>query len=156
MIWLSFACQLDGRKNLVEIELNESLRRRQRELQVKLESLGEATSGNDTSTESLDARKRELRSLGISITAATKRSQGMCSVASSFIRPHAMHTRRRRQRCRETQHGAPRAAFSFGKWATATIGRQSKRDETAKEHRTVPCQEADVDGTQRRVQSQHS
>ncbi|KAH0832217.1 RecF/RecN/SMC [Lanmaoa asiatica] len=66
---------LDGRKNLVEIELNESLRRRQRELQVKLESLGEAASGNDTPAESLDARKREFRSLGTSITAATKRSQ---------------------------------------------------------------------------------
>ncbi|KAF9220475.1 RecF/RecN/SMC protein [Gyrodon lividus] len=67
--------EMDGRKNLLEIELNESLRRRQRELQVKLEAIGEAESGNGTSAESLDARKRELRSLGTSIAAATKRSQ---------------------------------------------------------------------------------
>lgn len=67
----------------MEIELNESLRRRQRELQVKLESLGEATNGDDTSTESLDARKRELRSLGNAIAAATKRSQGACCDTST-------------------------------------------------------------------------
>ncbi|KIJ60275.1 hypothetical protein HYDPIDRAFT_43407 [Hydnomerulius pinastri MD-312] len=67
--------ELDGRKNLLEIELNESLRRRQRELQVKLEALGEAESGGDTSAESLDARKRELKSLNASIATATKRSQ---------------------------------------------------------------------------------
>ncbi|KAI9568335.1 RecF/RecN/SMC [Boletus coccyginus] len=76
---------LDGRKNLVEIELNESLRRRQRELQAKLESLGEAANGNDTSAESLDARKRELRSLGTSIAAATKRSQGNVQTADKDV-----------------------------------------------------------------------
>ncbi|KIJ14906.1 hypothetical protein PAXINDRAFT_134132 [Paxillus involutus ATCC 200175] len=68
--------EMDGRKNLLEIELNESLRRRQRELQAKLEAIGEeAESGDGTSAESVDARKRELRSLGASIAAATKRSQ---------------------------------------------------------------------------------
>lgn len=73
----------------MEIELNESLRRRQRELQAKLESLGETANGNDTSAESLDARKRELRSLGTSIAAATKRSQGMRFHDFAFIRPYA-------------------------------------------------------------------
>ncbi|KAF8839572.1 RecF/RecN/SMC protein [Paxillus ammoniavirescens] len=68
--------EMDGRKNLLEIELNENLRRRQRELQAKLEAIGEeAESGDGTSPESVDARKRELRSLGASIAAATKRSQ---------------------------------------------------------------------------------
>lgn len=64
---------------MIEIELNESLHRRQRELQVKLETLGGTTNGSDASSESLDARKRELQSLGASITAATKRSQGRSS-----------------------------------------------------------------------------
>ena len=74
---------------MIEIELNESLRRRQRELQVKLEALGDTASGDNTSAESVDARKRELRSLGTSIAAATKRSQGMRFLISSSIAPHA-------------------------------------------------------------------
>ena len=116
----------------MEIELNESLRRRQRELQVKLESLGDAASGNDTSAESLDARKRELRSLGTSIAAATKRSHGMCF--HSFTVLPSSRKRRFRQRRREIKRGAPGTAFGVGKGAAATIGRQSERHETAKEH----------------------
>ncbi|KAH7885116.1 RecF/RecN/SMC [Phlebopus sp. FC_14] len=66
--------ELDGRKNLLEIELNEGLRRRLRELQVKFEYLGEAENG-ETVAETLESRKRELRSLAMSITASAKRAQ---------------------------------------------------------------------------------
>ncbi|KAI6114290.1 RecF/RecN/SMC [Pisolithus sp. B1] len=66
--------ELDGRKNLLEIELNEGLRRRHRELQAKLERLGEADSEDGGSKQSLESRLRELKSLGASINAATKRS----------------------------------------------------------------------------------
>lgn len=80
----------------MEIELNESLRRRQRELQAKLESLSEAAGGDTTSTESLDARRRELRSLGNMIAAATKRSQGM------YCGPFTVH------RCSREEHAQMR------------------------------------------------
>lgn len=66
--------ELDGRKNLLEIELNEGLRRRHRELQAKLERLGEADSEDGGSKQSLESRLRELKSLSASINAATKRS----------------------------------------------------------------------------------
>jgi len=72
--------QVDGRKNLLEIELNEGLRRRHRELQAKLESLGEAYSEGRASGQTLESRRRELKSQNASITAATKRSQGMSGV----------------------------------------------------------------------------
>ncbi|KAL4070010.1 RecF/RecN/SMC [Scleroderma yunnanense] len=67
--------EVDGRKNLLEIELNESLRRRHRELQSKLEILGEADSEGRAPGQTLESRRRELKSLSASITAATKRSQ---------------------------------------------------------------------------------
>jgi structural maintenance of chromosome 3 (chondroitin sulfate proteoglycan 6) len=91
---------MDGRKNLLEIELNESLRRRQRELQAKLEAIGEeAESGDGTSAESVDARKRELRSLGASIAAATKRSQGRHALVRASAQHYSTDYRRRGQGC---------------------------------------------------------
>lgn len=65
---------------MLEIELNEGLRRRHREFQAKLDSLGEADNEGRTSGEMLESRLRELKSLNASITAATKRSQGMSVV----------------------------------------------------------------------------
>ncbi|KAG6333732.1 hypothetical protein ID866_5360 [Astraeus odoratus] len=67
--------ELDGRKNLLEIELNEGLRRRHRELQVKLESLEEAGNEGGTPGQTLESRLREVKSLNASIAMATKRSQ---------------------------------------------------------------------------------
>ncbi|KAG0704773.1 RecF/RecN/SMC [Suillus ampliporus] len=67
--------ELDSRKNLLEIELNESLRRKEKELQVTLESLGDSENGEATSADNLDARLRELKTLDASIATSTKRAQ---------------------------------------------------------------------------------
>ncbi|KAL6310468.1 structural maintenance of chromosome protein 3 [Sparassis latifolia] len=64
-------------KNAIEIELNESLRRRREELRGKIEALGEAEAGDATSEEALEARNRELKALINSIESLTKRSQEM-------------------------------------------------------------------------------
>ncbi|KAG8980084.1 Structural maintenance of chromosomes protein 3, partial [Tulasnella sp. 427] len=66
--------ELASRKATLDIELNESLRRRREELRGKIESLGEAP-GSDAAegTEDLASRKRELASLNDSI--ATLESQ---------------------------------------------------------------------------------
>ena len=44
---------------MLEVELNESLRRRRDELQAKLEFLGETDAGSTFSPEDLEARTRE-------------------------------------------------------------------------------------------------
>lgn len=67
--------ELDSRKNLLEIELNESLRRKEKELQTILESLGDSANGEVSSADNLDARLRELKSLDASISTSTKRAQ---------------------------------------------------------------------------------
>jgi structural maintenance of chromosome 3 (chondroitin sulfate proteoglycan 6) len=69
-------CQLDSRKNSLEIELNESLRRRRREIQAKIETLGETENGESSAADGLDSRVRELKSLNSSIQTLTKKSQG--------------------------------------------------------------------------------
>ncbi|KAF8989039.1 P-loop containing nucleoside triphosphate hydrolase protein [Cyathus striatus] len=66
---------LEGRKNSVEIELNERLRRRRQELQSKLESLGEPDTGDGSSPDNLESRSRELKSLQTSIQNLTKSVQ---------------------------------------------------------------------------------
>jgi structural maintenance of chromosome 3 (chondroitin sulfate proteoglycan 6) len=73
---------MDSRKNSLEIELNESLRRRRVELQAKIETLGEAENGEASAADDLDSRVRELRALNSSIQTLTKKSQGETS--SSF------------------------------------------------------------------------
>ena len=69
--------QLASRKNGIEIELNESLRRRRTELQTKIDQLGEAEAGDASSDEALAARTRELKALNTSIETLRKKSQGM-------------------------------------------------------------------------------
>ena len=61
---------------MLEIELNESLRRRREELKTKIEMLGEAEAGDSTAAESLAAKQRELEKLNRSIEALQKRAQG--------------------------------------------------------------------------------
>jgi structural maintenance of chromosome 3 (chondroitin sulfate proteoglycan 6) len=65
-----------GRKSLLEIELNEGLRRRREEVRGKIERLGESQDGDSSSTDDLELRLRELRSLKISIETLEKKSQG--------------------------------------------------------------------------------
>ncbi|KAG2123371.1 RecF/RecN/SMC [Suillus cothurnatus] len=67
--------EFDSRKNLLEIELNESLRRKEKELQATLEPLGDSANGEVSSADNLDARLRELKSLDASISTSTKRAQ---------------------------------------------------------------------------------
>ena len=60
---------------MLEIELNESLRRRREELQTKLESLGEAEAGSFNPAD-LDNRIRELKMLNASIADLQKKASG--------------------------------------------------------------------------------
>ncbi|KAI5116767.1 hypothetical protein M0805_004984 [Coniferiporia weirii] len=69
--------ELGSQKNLLEIELNESLRRRREELQAKLESLGDADSGTAFNAEDYEARVRELKTLGKSIADLQKKHTDM-------------------------------------------------------------------------------
>lgn len=68
--------QLGKRKNMLEIELNESLRRRRNELNAKIDALGEAESGDSSAAEELEKKRRELDALNKSIENLTKRTQG--------------------------------------------------------------------------------
>ncbi|KAI0081880.1 structural maintenance of chromosome protein 3 [Panus rudis PR-1116 ss-1] len=65
--------EFGSRKNLIEIELNENLRRRREELRSKIEALGESEAGDSSSAEDLEARLRELRSLSNSIESLQKK-----------------------------------------------------------------------------------
>jgi structural maintenance of chromosome 3 (chondroitin sulfate proteoglycan 6) len=69
--------QLESRKNALEIELNERLRRRREELQSKLESLGDLENGDSSTADSLASRVRELKSLNSSIQTLTGKAQSM-------------------------------------------------------------------------------
>ncbi|KAH8115688.1 structural maintenance of chromosome protein 3 [Phellopilus nigrolimitatus] len=69
--------ELGSQKNLLEIELNESLRRRREELQAKIESLGESDSGTAFSAEDYEARVRELKTLNKAIVDLQKKSSDM-------------------------------------------------------------------------------
>ena len=68
---------------MLEIELNESLRRRREEFQGKLESLGEAESGTTFNPADLDNRIRELKLLNSSIADLQKKTSGNIHSSSS-------------------------------------------------------------------------
>ena len=70
---------------MLEIELNESLRRRREEIRGKIEALGEAEAGDASSADDLDARTRELRALNSSIETLTKKSHGRNSVLLNLL-----------------------------------------------------------------------
>ncbi|KAJ6455782.1 structural maintenance of chromosome protein 3 [Mycena sanguinolenta] len=68
--------KLEGKKNAIEIELNERLRRRRDELNLKIDELGQP--GDDASSaDDLESRTRELRSLNKSIQTLTTKTQEM-------------------------------------------------------------------------------
>jgi hypothetical protein len=81
--------QLESRKNSLEIELNEKLRRRRLEIQTKLESLGEVDGIETPSIDSLEARTRELRKLDNSIATLQEKTRGMWS-SPSLVPVHAL------------------------------------------------------------------
>ena len=68
--------ELGGRKNLLEIELNEGLVRRREELRLKIEGLGAAEAGDTDSQEALETKTRELKALNNSIDSLEKRITG--------------------------------------------------------------------------------
>lgn len=61
---------------MIEIELNESLRRRREELRGKIETLGESEAGDASAGEELETRSRELKALNNSIESLTRKSAG--------------------------------------------------------------------------------
>lgn len=74
---LKLACyQLESQKNAIEIELKESLRRREEDLQTKLEALGDPADDGITTSDDLESRTRELRALNASIDSLTRRVKG--------------------------------------------------------------------------------
>jgi structural maintenance of chromosome 3 (chondroitin sulfate proteoglycan 6) len=77
--------QLESRKDAIEIELNERLRRRHGDLKVKLEALAEPEGLESSSAETLEARTRELRSLINTIEVRNKKTAGK-RVAPILIR----------------------------------------------------------------------
>jgi structural maintenance of chromosome 3 (chondroitin sulfate proteoglycan 6) len=82
---LTFACyQFESQKNAVEIELKESLRRREEDLQTKLEALGDPADDGITTSDDLESRTRELRALNASIDSLTRRVKGQ---HISFVLP---------------------------------------------------------------------
>ncbi|KZP26255.1 RecF/RecN/SMC protein [Athelia psychrophila] len=67
--------ELDSRKTGLEIELNESLRRRRTELQAKFEALSESENGQSSASDALESRVRDLKDLDRSIQTLTKKLQ---------------------------------------------------------------------------------
>ncbi|KAF7338458.1 Structural maintenance of chromosomes protein [Mycena venus] len=68
--------KLEGKKNAIEIELNERLRRRRDELKLKIDELRDP--GDDASSaDDLESRTRELRTLNNSIQTLTTKTQDM-------------------------------------------------------------------------------
>lgn len=61
---------------MIEIELNESARRRRDELRSKIDAIGEVQVGDSSSGDDLETRSRELKILKTSIEAAQKRANG--------------------------------------------------------------------------------
>lgn len=68
--------QLESQKNAIEIELKESLRRREEDIQAKLEVLGDPADDGTTTADDLESRTRELRALNTSIDSLTRRVKG--------------------------------------------------------------------------------
>ncbi len=70
---------------MIEIELNESLRRRRDELRGKIETLGAAEAGDASAADELENRTRELKALNNSIDALNKKSQGKKSATHVYV-----------------------------------------------------------------------
>lgn len=77
--------QLEGRKNMIEIELKERLRRRKEEIRFKLDAI-EERDVDSSSADDLESRTRELKSLNASITSLNKKIAGMI-----FLSPLLKH-----------------------------------------------------------------
>lgn len=72
--------EVGGRKSLVEIRLNEDLKRRRAEVIGTIERLGEPQNADTAAAEDLDTRTRELQTLKNTIESLKAKSLGMESV----------------------------------------------------------------------------
>lgn len=86
---------------MLEIELKENFRRRQEELQNKIERLGAAEAGDASASEELEARVRELKSLDKTIENLQKKIQGEKPLALILRNFDTCSSVRARERDRE-------------------------------------------------------
>jgi structural maintenance of chromosome 3 (chondroitin sulfate proteoglycan 6) len=70
-------CQLGRSKNIIQIELNESLRRRRDELRSQIEGLGDPEIGDVNAADDLQVRTHEISSVNNAINTLTKKVQGL-------------------------------------------------------------------------------
>lgn len=75
---------MDSQRNLLEIELSESLKRRREELQSNIESLGEADAGTTFDPENFKNRSRELKALNANISSLQNSAAGMLLLRTTF------------------------------------------------------------------------
>ena len=68
--------EVGGRKSLVEIRLNEDLKRRKAEIMGVIERLGEPQNADSTAVEDLETRRRELQALKNAIESLKAKSLG--------------------------------------------------------------------------------
>lgn len=90
--------ELESQKDRIEIELNESLKRRKDEVQLKLDALGQVD-GEETSVNDLASKEKELKLLDISIKSLTEKVQGTPMRCFAFTPLTAYPSRRIRARC---------------------------------------------------------
>jgi structural maintenance of chromosome 3 (chondroitin sulfate proteoglycan 6) len=64
-------------KNIIQIELNESLRRRRDELRSQIEGLGDPEVGDVNAADDLQVRTHEINSVNNAINTLTKKVQGL-------------------------------------------------------------------------------
>lgn len=81
---LIFFWQVESQKNAIEIELKESLRRREEDIQTKLEGLGDPDDDGTTTADDLESRTRELRALCTSIESLARRVKGEHELLSAL------------------------------------------------------------------------
>ena len=112
-----------GRKSLVEIRLNEDLKRRKAEVVGMIERLGEPQNADTAAAEDLDSRRRELQTLKDAIESMKEKSLGTQS-ASWHPSGWLNLTRRDGEGTRRTGEAAPRTPDRLGNDAIPTGGRQ--------------------------------
>ena len=61
---------------MIQVEINENLRRKRDELRTKIEALGEPEAGDATAGEDLETHTRQLQALNANIDNTTKRIRG--------------------------------------------------------------------------------
>jgi len=76
--------EVGGRKSLVEIRLNEDLKRRRAEVMGMIERLGEPQNADATAAEDLDSRRRELQTLKNTIESLKAKSLGTQSAIDAL------------------------------------------------------------------------